>query len=103
MEMSRDNDPTKGKNVFIWKSHVTMTKKHAYISHEMQLQNHSLTFFHRNKSLLSATSILSRSPMAHNTTAPLDRLTCTDYVDFGKCQDRFGRFSGSKNDSNTWM
>ena len=56
-------------------------------------------FFHKNKSLLSATSILSRSPMAYNTTAFLDNLTCTDYVDFGKCQNRFGRFSWSKNDS----
>ena len=38
--------------------------------------------------------------MAYNTTASLDKLTCTDYMDFGKCQDRFGRFSWSKNDSN---
>ena len=38
--------------------------------------------------------------MAFNTTASLDKLTCTDYVDFGKCQDRLGRFSWSKNDSN---
>ena len=38
--------------------------------------------------------------MAYNTTASLDKLTCTDYVDLGKCQDRFGRFSWSKNDSN---
>ena len=38
--------------------------------------------------------------MAYNTTESLDKLTCTDYVDFGKCQDRFGRFSWSKNDSN---
>ena len=38
--------------------------------------------------------------MAYNTTASLDKLTCTDYVYFGKCQDRFGQFSGSKNDSN---
>ena len=30
----------------------------------------------------------------------MDKLTCTDYVDFGKCQDRFGQFSWSKNDSN---
>ena len=37
--------------------------------------------------------------MAYNTTASLDKLTCTDYVDFGKCQDRFGRFSWSENDS----
>ena len=38
--------------------------------------------------------------MAYNTTASLDKLTCTDYVDFGKCQDKFGRLSWSKNDSN---
>ena len=77
-----------------------MTEKDEYISNEMQLQNHSLTFFHKNKPLLSATSILSRSHMAYNTTASLDKLTCTDYVDFGTGQDRFGRFSWSKNDSN---
>ena len=38
--------------------------------------------------------------MAYNTTASLDKLTCIDYVDFGKCKDRFGRFFWSKNDSN---
>ena len=38
--------------------------------------------------------------MAYNTIPSLDKLTCTDYVDFGKSQDRFGRFSWSKNDSN---
>ena len=38
--------------------------------------------------------------MAYNTTASLDKLTCTDYVNSGKCQDRFGRFSWSKNGSN---
>ena len=38
--------------------------------------------------------------MAYNTTASLDNLTCTNYVDFGKCQDRFGQFCWSNNDSN---
>ena len=38
--------------------------------------------------------------MAYNTTDSLDKLTCTDYVDFGKHQDRFGQFFWSKNDSN---
>ena len=38
--------------------------------------------------------------MAYNTTETLDKLDCTDYVDFGKSQDRFGRFSWSKNYSN---
>ena len=35
-----------------------------------------------------------------NTTETLDKLTCTDYVDFGKCQDRFGRLSWTEIDSN---
>ena len=65
----------------------------------MQLQNHSLICIDRNKSFVSATGILSRSRMAYNTTASLDKLTCTNYVDFGKYQDRFGRFCRSKNDS----
>ena len=51
-------------------------------------------------SLLSATSVLSCPPMAYNTTETLDKLTFTDFVDFGKCQDRFGRISWAKNDSN---
>ena len=38
--------------------------------------------------------------MDYNTTVSLDKLTCTNYVDFGKCQDRCGQFSWSKNDSN---
>ena len=40
--------------------------------------------------------------MAYNTTASLDKLACTGYVDFGKSQDRFGRLSWTKNDSNYW-
>ena len=80
----------KGKNLLLWKCHVTMTKKDTFISNEMQLQNLSLAFI-RKKTLLSATSILSRSPMDYNTTATLHKLSCTDYVEFGKCQERFGR------------
>ena len=38
--------------------------------------------------------------MTFNTTASLDKLNCIDYVDFGKCQDRFGRLFWSKNGSN---
>ena len=38
--------------------------------------------------------------MAYNTTASLDKLTCTNYVSFSICQDRFGGFSWSKNDFN---
>ena len=38
--------------------------------------------------------------MAYNTTASLDKLTCTDYVDFGKFRDKFGQLFWSKNDSN---
>ena len=97
--MSRDNDQ-KGKNLSLRNGQVTMTKNDAYISNEMRPQNPSSAFIHNNKSLPSATSILSRSPTAYDTTVSLDNLTCTDYVDFGKRQDRFGQFFWSKNDSN---
>ena len=40
------------------------------------------------------------SETGYNARATLDKLTCTDYVDFGECQDRFGRFSWTKNVSN---
>ena len=83
MDKSRDND-----------------QKRCVYKERNSAKNHSLIFFHKNKSLLSATSILSRSPMAYNPTASLDKLTCTDYVDFGKSKDRFSPFSWSKNDSN---
>ena len=33
----------------------------------------------------------------------MDKLVCTDYVDFGKSQDRFGLFSWTKNDSNYYL
>ena len=38
--------------------------------------------------------------MAYNTTAILHKLNFTDYMHFGKCQERFGRFSWTKSDSN---
>ena len=38
--------------------------------------------------------------MAYNPIATLDKLACNDYLDSGKCQDRFGQIPGSKNDSN---
>ena len=58
-------------------------QKDAYISGDLQFQNHSVTFSHKNKSLLSATSVLPWSHMAYNTNASLDKLAFTDYVDFG--------------------
>ena len=80
------------------KYNVTMTKKEAFISNTLQLQN-LLEFIFKNKSI-SATSILCRSSAADNTTASLDKLTCTEYADFGICQDSFGQFFWSKNCSN---
>ena len=40
--------------------------------------------------------------MAYNTTASLDKVTCTDFVDFVEGQDRYAQTSWSKNDSNYW-
>ena len=41
----------KKKRFHIWKCHVTMAEKNAYISNEMQLQKHSLTFIHKKNHL----------------------------------------------------
>ena len=84
-------------HLLIRKYHVTLARTKAVtFIYQIIVQ----LSFSKINSLLSATSILSRSPMAYNTTETLDKLACTDYVDFGKSQDRFGRFSWSKNDSN---
>ena len=40
--------------------------------------------------LLSSPNNKIESEMAYNTTTALDELSCTDYVDLGKCQDIFG-------------
>ena len=37
--------------------------------------------------------------MAFNTIVSWDMLTCTDFADFGKCQDRFAQFFWSENNS----
>ena len=34
--------------------------------------------------------------MTHNTTTTFDKLVCADYVDFGKCRDRFEQISLSR-------
>ena len=57
---------------------MTITKRDEYITNEMQLQKIFLTFIRKNKSIHSATTILSGSSKAYNTTDSLDKLTCTD-------------------------
>ena len=76
-----------------------MTMKNPYIRNDL-LQNHSSTLIHRKNSFLPATSIPSRSHMAYNTAASLEKLTRTDCVDFNKCQDSSGQFCCSKANSN---
>ena len=46
--------------------------------------------------LLTSPNSKIESEMAYNTTATLDKLACTEYVDFGVCHYRFGRISCSK-------
>ena len=99
MEMSGDNAQQRKESLYKDKSRDNDQKRCVH-KQRNAAKNHPLIFFHKNKSLPSATSIPSRSPMAYNTTASLDKLIFTDYVDFGKCQDRFGQFSSSKNGSN---
>ena len=74
------------KYFLLRKYHVTLTHTKAVTYSSYILVQLS---FSKINSLLSATTILSRSSMAYNTTASLEKLTCTDYVDFGMSQDRF--------------
>ena len=85
------------------KHHATMTKNEAQIANNLPIQNPSSTFIHKNKSLVSTSSLLSRSAMAYNTSAPLEKLNYTDRVEFGICQDRFGQFVSTKMIRITWM
>ena len=75
-------------------------QKDAYISTKLQLRKPCLSFIHKIISLTSAASVLFRSPLTYRTTASLDKLTCTHYRDFRKNQDRFGKSSLSKKNSN---
>ena len=93
----------KGANLLIWRSHVTITKRDTYISNKIQLKIILWLSFTKNKSLLLATSTFSRSPIAYNTTASLDKLTCTDYMDFANVKTDSDNFSGPKTIPTTWM
>ena len=53
--------------------------------------------------LLSATSILSCSHMAYNTTETLDKLTYTDYVDFANVKADLDDFLDPKMTPTIWI
>ena len=77
-------------------------QKNVYKSDNMQHQRQFLTIQLTFKSFLSATTVLSQRPnvLTYNTTASLDKLTCSNYVDFGEYRDNFGPVFWSQNDSN---
>ena len=58
----------------------------AYKDINLQLENDFLTFILNDLFTLSDTSIQSGQPkaMAYNTTASLEQLTCTVFLDFGE-------------------
>ena len=78
-------------------------QKDADISNEMQLQNHSSFFFHKNESLLWATSILSPSAMAYNNIASLDKLSCTVMWTLTIVKTDLDKFPGPRMVQTTWM
>ena len=96
--MSRDNDQ-KGKEPPDIETSRDNGQKHVQINNILQLQNHFLTSIHKTKSLFSATSFLSCSPIVSNTTTSSDKEICGDSVDCGRWKDRFGRFLSSEKDS----
>ena len=78
---------------------MTLIKEDAYIWNDLQLQKHTLPFILKKYSPFSASSNLSPSTMAYNTTASTNKLSFTDNLDFGKSQARFWQDFWSKNDS----
>ena len=74
---------------------LTRTKAVTFIS-----QNHCSTFILKNQlaSFSYQHSISFTYGLQYHRN--LEKLACTDYVDFGKSQDRVGRFSWTENDSN---
>ena len=74
---------------------MTLTRTKA-VTYSCQI----IVSFSKINSVLSAKSNLSGRTMAYNTSATLDKQHCTDYMDFGKTEDRFGQTSSTKNDSN---
>ena len=88
----------RGKNLLIRKCNVTGTKKGVHASNEMHPK--SMFKFHSQKqSIRFSYQHFILFPLTCNATATIDKLTCTNYVDFGKCQVRFGQFSWSKSGS----
>ena len=77
-----------------------MTKKETNKSNSQQLQNPSLSFIVKNSSLFSATSVLSFSPMAYNTTAFSDKFTCLNLWTLENVKTDLDEFFGPKKDSN---
>ena len=55
-----------------------------------------LNFNQKHLLLLPPTSILSRSTMAYNTTNSLNKLSCTNYVDFGESHNDLDNFLSLK-------
>ena len=71
---------------------------HAHVTCTTQLVDKIHYFILQStiKLLLSLSPLLAQIEMNYNATAAVDKLTCTDFVDFGKYEDRFGRISWSK-------
>ena len=95
--MSRDNDQKRKEYPY----KEVSRDSGAYKSSDLHLSNLCSTLFLKNQlASFSYCCRPSRSPMAYNNTASLNKLACTNYVDFGKSQDRFGRLFWTKIDSN---
>ena len=110
--MSRDNVQKRKESPYrniapgsdpIKKHHVTLNENQAFICDTRQLQYRFSTLIFKKKSNFLVSSFLCRSTITYNATALSDRLTCTDSVDFGKCQDRFENSIGPKLIPITWM
>ena len=82
--MSLDNEPKRIESPYLETSKDT-EQKDANKSNNFRYQIPSLPFIDKNFSLFSAPIVLFSSLVAYDTTVCLNKLTCADYVDVGKC------------------
>ena len=93
----------KGKNLLLWKYHVAMTKKDAYIINEKQLQNHSSTFNHKNKSLFQLPAFCLVHPWLTTLLLPWTNWLAQTMWTLANVKTDLDNFLGPKMPPTTWI
>ena len=91
--MSSDNDQKRKESPYM---ETSMDKDRIKSVHRKQFTAPKLCFkfVKKNRSPLSATSVLSSSPLAYNSTSSLDKLACTNYGTLVNVMADLNNFAG---------